>query len=287
MKSWVNIACFLLANLGYALAINLFYVGNNIAAGGLAGIGVILNHLFAFPVGLSVFIMNIPIVLWGLKIKGKKYILISLIATGMFSLMVDLLSFLPCVTDDKFVAVVCGGILYGVSASLAIKAQISTGGTDLLAKLIITYIKTASIGTLLLCIDGSIVLLAMIVYGNVEAGIYAILAIAVCSIVTDKIKSSFNKAEVFCIFPNKNVEEISNAILYEMNRGVTLLKGQGQYTHNTRDILVVVVKPAEVPKLKKIIKSYDPAAFVILHPATEIIGNGFEDIDLTKTVNNK
>ena len=164
----------LASDLGYALALNLFYVDNNIAAGGLAGVGTILNYFLSFPVGLTIFVLNLPIVIWGLTIKGKRYVLISLVATGIYSLLVDLLTFLPCLTDDKLVAVVCGGIIYGASASLSVKAQISTGGTDLLAKLLITKIKTASIGKLYLCIDGSIVFLAVLVYGNIESGIYAL-----------------------------------------------------------------------------------------------------------------
>ena len=113
----------LVADIGYALALNLFYVGNDIAAGGLAGIGTVLNHFFNWPIGVSVFIMTIPIVLLGWKIKGSSYVIMAMITTGVYSLVVDLLSFLPCLTDDKIVAVVFGGLLYGASASLGIKAH--------------------------------------------------------------------------------------------------------------------------------------------------------------------
>lgn len=275
------------SDLGFALALNFFYVDNNIAAGGLAGVGTVLNYFLSFPVGLTIFVLNLPIVIWGLTIKGKRYVLISLIATGIYSLFVDLLAFLPCLTDDKIVAVVCGGIIYGASASLSVKAQISTGGTDLLAKLLITKFKTASIGKLYLCIDGSIVALAMVVYGNIESGIYAILAIAVCSLVTDKINSGFNRADVFYIFANKNIQQIANAILYDMGRGATCLNGTGMYANAPRNILMVVVKPGEVPRLKAIVHEQDPSAFIVLTSASEIIGEGFEDLDLTGTINEK
>ena len=282
--SWKQIGYLLTANVGYALALNLFYVGNNIAAGGLAGIGTVLNYFLSVPVGLTVFVLNIPIVLWGLTIKGKRYVLISMITVGVYSAIVDALSFLPCLTDDKIVAVVCGGILYGTAASFSVRARISTGGTDLLAKLLITKFKTISVGQMLMMIDGSIVVLAILVYRNIEAGIYAILAIAVAAVVTDKMNSGFNKASVFYIFANKNLDKISKAILNDMGRGATLLEGEGLYSHAEKQILFVVVKPNEVPRLKAIVHKYDRSAFIILSSATEIIGEGFETLDPTTTI---
>ena len=279
-----QIGYLMLSDLFYALALDLFYVHNNIAAGGLAGIGTVLNSLFDLPVGVVVFILNIPICLWGLTLKGKSYIFMSLIAVAVYSTIVDVLAFLPSVTDDKLVAVICGGILYGVAASFSVKAQISAGGTDLLAKLIITKFRHVSLGTLLMIIDGSIVCLAMVVYGEIEAGIYAILAIAVTSIVTDKINSGFNKADMFYIFANKNLDKIAHAILYDMERGATCLTGTGMYAGAERKILLVVVKPNEMPRLKAIVHKYDPSAFIILTSAFEIIGEGFEDLNLTSTI---
>lgn len=279
-----QIGYLMLANLCYALALDLFYVHNNIAAGGLAGVGTVLNSLFNLPVGAVVFVLNIPICIWGLRVKGKKFILTSLVAVVVYSLIVDALAFLPSVTDDKLVAVICGGILYGVAASFSVKAQISAGGTDLLAKLLITKLRHVSLGSLLMALDGSIVVLAMIVYGEIEAGIYAILAIAVTSIVTDKINSGFNKADMFYIFANKNIDKISHAILYDMGRGATCLTGVGMYGGKERQILMVVVKPNEMPRLKAIVHRYDPHAFIILTSAFEIIGEGFEDLNLTSTI---
>lgn len=275
----------LIADFGYAMALNLFYVGNDIAAGGLAGIGTVLNHFFNWPIGITVFLMTIPIALLGVKVKGVSYVLLALITTGCYSIIVDLLSFLPCITDDKIVAVVFGGILYGFASSMTVKAQLSSGGTDLLAKILITKFKFLTVGTLFMCIDGLIVVMAMIAYGNIEVGIYALLAIGVCSLVTDKINSGFNRAQMFYIFANQNIKEISDAILFDMGRGVTALSGVGKYSNADKEILLVVVKPSETPKLKSIVRKHDPSAFVVLVSANEIIGNGFEDLDITDTIN--
>ena len=268
----------------YALALDLFYVHNGIAAGGLAGIGTVMNNFFNFPVGGVVFALNIPICLWGLKIKGKRFIITSLLATMLYSIIVDALSFLPSTTDDKLVAVICGGLLYGTAAAFSVKAGISAGGTDLLAKLIITKLKALSLGSILMLLDGSIVVMAMVVYKNVGAGIYALLAIAVSAVVTDKLNSGFNKADMFFIFINENLDKISNAILYDMGRGTTLIEGIGMFSGAQKKILMTVVKPNEMPKLKSIVHKYDPTAFIILTTAFEIIGEGFEHLDLTNTI---
>lgn len=277
----------LIANVLYALALDLFYVHNGIAAGGLAGIGTVMNNFFNFPVGGVVFALNIPICLWGLKIKGKRFIITSLFATMLYSIIVDALSFLPSTTDDKLVAVICGGLLYGTAAAFSVKAGISAGGTDLLAKLIITKLKALSLGSILMLLDGSIVVMAMVVYRNVGAGIYALLAIAVSAVVTDKLNSGFNKADMFFIFINENLDKISNAILYDMGRGTTLIEGIGMFSGDQKKILMTVVKPNEMPKLKSIVHKYDPTAFIILTTAFEIIGEGFEHLDLTNTISDE
>ena len=277
----------LIANVLYALALDLFYVHNGIAAGGLAGIGIVMNNFFNLPVGGVVFALNIPICLWGLKIKGKRFIITSLFATMLYSIIVDALSFLPSTTDDKLVAVICGGLLYGTAAAFSVKAGISAGGTDLLAKLIITKFKALSLGSILMLLDGSIVVMAMVVYRNVGAGIYALLAIAVSAVVTDKLNSGFNKADMFFIFINENLDKISNAILYDMGRGTTLIEGIGMFSGDQKKILMTVVKPNEMPKLKSIVHKYDPTAFIILTTAFEIIGEGFEHLDLTNTISDE
>ena len=148
----------LLADVFYAMALNLFYVGNKIAAGGFAGLATVINSFIPIPIGVAVFIMTIPLVIVAWKVKGAAYTLMALVTTGVYSLIVDLLSFLPTVTDDKLVAVVCGGIFYGLGASMAIKAHMSSGGTDLLGKVLITKFRTLSIGTIQMAIDGTIVI---------------------------------------------------------------------------------------------------------------------------------
>ena len=277
----------LLADVLYALALNLFYVGNKIAAGGFAGVATVINSFIPIPIGTAVFIMSIPVVIAAWKVKGAAYTLMAMATAAVYSLIVDVLSFLPTITDDKLVAVVCGGILYGLGASLAIKAHMSSGGTDLLGKVLITKFRTLSIGTLQMMIDGTIVIVAAVAFKDIGAAIYAILAIGVCSVVTDLMNRGFNRAQMFLIFCDKNQQEIADAILYNMGRGVTEFKGIGKYSNNEKDILMAVVKPSETHVLKTIVKQLDPTAFMVLVSANEIIGEGFEDTNLTETVAEK
>ncbi len=277
----------LLADVFYAMALNLFYVGNKIAAGGFAGLATVINSFIPIPIGIAVFIMTIPLVIVAWKVKGAAYTLMALATTGVYSLIVDLLSFLPTVTDDKLVAVVCGGIFYGLGASMAIKAHMSSGGTDLLGKVLITKFRTLSIGTIQMAIDGTIVIIAAIAFRDIGAAIYAILAIGVCAVVTDLMNKGFNRAQMFLIFCDKNQQEISDAILFKMGRGATAFKGVGQYSNSEKDILMVVVKPNETHILKSIVQQLDPTAFMVLVSANEIIGEGFEDTNLTETMQEK
>lgn len=275
------------ADVLYALALNCFFVDNKIAAGGLAGIATVINSFIPIPLGVAVFVMNIPIVIAAWKVKGGSYTIMALFTTAMYSAIVDLLSFLPCVSYDKLVAVICGGLLYGFAAAVTVKARLSSGGTDLLAKVLITKFKSLSLGTLFMTIDGAIVVAATIAFRDLGAGIYALLAIATCSVITDLMNKGFNKAQMFLIFADENQEEISQAILTELNHGVTSLRGTGKYSNNDRDILLAVVKPGQTPRLKEIVHKLDPNAFVILVSANEIIGEGFEDTKLTETVQDR
>lgn len=272
------------ADVLYALALNCFFVDNKIAAGGLAGIATVINSFIPIPLGVAVFIMNIPIVIAAWRIKGGSYTIMAIFTTAMYSAIVDILSFLPCVSYDKLVAVICGGLLCGFAAAVTVKARLSSGGTDLLAKVLITKFKNLSLGTLFMAIDGAIVVAATIAFRDLGAGIYAILAIATCSVITDLMNKGFNKAQMFLIFADENQEEIAQAILTELNHGVTSLRGTGKYSNNDRDILLAVVKPSQTPRLKEIVHKLDPNAFVILVSANEIIGEGFEDTKLTETV---
>jgi uncharacterized membrane-anchored protein YitT (DUF2179 family) len=270
-----NTGLLILANLGYALGINLFLEDNQIAAGGFSGLGIVLNKFFYVPIGAFTFALSIPLFFWAWKAKGRQFTISTLISSVLYSVLVDALSFLPTLTDNKLVAAIAAGILYGLSVVVFLKANGSSSGTDLLARLLLTKRRNLTLGIMYLITDGTIILLSVIVYGNVENGIYAALTLAVCSWVTDNVINGLNKASVFHIILDSDPEPLAQAIMKELNRGVTLQKGTGMYAYRDKSILVVVVKPREVYKVKDIIKRFAPSSFAYLTPSSEVVGEGF------------
>ena len=277
----------LAADILYAIALNCFYVNNKIAAGGLAGIATVINSFIPIPIGVAVLAMSIPIVIAAWIVKGGSYTIMAVITTIMYSACVDLLSFLPCVTYDKLVAVVCGGLLYGFAAAITIKARLSSGGTDLLARLLLTRHRSLSLGTMFLFCDGAVVLVSMLVEKNLEIGIYGAIGIVVSSFVGDKLIEGMNRASIYYIIPSGPAQPIADAIMTELERGVTALKGQGMYAKTERQVLMTVVKPAQGYKVKALVKRIDPGAFVFMAHAAEVAGEGFIDVDASASIERK
>jgi uncharacterized membrane-anchored protein YitT (DUF2179 family) len=273
--TWDKLGFLILANLGYALGINLFLEDNQIAAGGFSGLAIALNHLFYVPVGAFTFVLTIPLLVWAWFAKGKYFTVSTLISSVFYSVFIDVLSFLPCLTTNKLIAAIAAGILYGVSSVMFLKANGSSSGTDLLARLLLTKGRSLTLGKMYLLTDGTIILFSIFVYGNIENGIYAALCLATSSWVTDSLINGFNKASVFHIIMDTDPEPLAKAIMKVLDRGVTLQKGTGMYAQSDKSVLVVVVKPREVYKVKDLIKKYAPKAFAYLNPASEVVGEGF------------
>jgi len=275
----VRFSYLVMSNLLSALAVDMFLSGNGIAGGGFAGIAIIINYVVHVPVGLFVFVMTIPLFVWAYFVKGWRYVLDTLVSTGMYAVMTDLLVFLPCATADKFLASVCGGILYALSEVCMLKANCASGGTDLLDRLILTKKKNASLGMMFIVIDGSIVLASAIVSRQIEVGIYGFICVFICSIVTDRLIRGFDTAIVYQIVTEAPAEEMAKAILTEMERGVTRVNATGMFTSSDKSILLIAVRPREAYRLKQLVRRYDPNAFVMVIEASEIMGSGFESSD--------
>ena len=267
----------------YAIALNLFFVENQIAAGGFAGIATVVNYVIPIKIGVFLLVMNIPLFLVSGKLKGVKYTALTLALAVVYSTLVDALAFLPTATTNKFVAAIFGGLLYGIGSACIAKANVSAGGTDLLAKLLLVRFKNISLGKMYLCLDGFVVIMAILVYRDLEAGLYSISAIYTCAIITDKLINGFNNASICTIITNEDAEVISAPITQQTAHGVTCYYGMGMYEKKTKNVLVVVVRPHEVPKIKQIVMVADPRAFIVVGNASEVIGNGFENLNETNT----
>lgn len=185
----------LLGNLMYALALNLFLVQNDIAAGGFAGIATMINHYVSVPVGTTVFLMNIPLIIWAWKSYGRAFAVRCIIGNIVFTLVTDCTAFLPLVTDYKLTAAILGGICYGIGVSIMVKVGAAAGGTDLLSRLLILLFKKMTVGKMIFLLDGTVVLLSAFVYGTYKNAMYAAISIAVYSLTADYILRIFKNAE--------------------------------------------------------------------------------------------
>ncbi len=276
----------ILGNTFNALALNLFLTENEIAAGGFFGIAIVLNHFFYVPVGAFVLVLTVPLLIWAYFVHGWKYVLNTLVTTVSYSLFVDGSAlFLHKVTDNLALAGVCGGALVGLGAVMYLQGETSSGGTDLLARLLVHRRRELSLGTMFLIVDGAVILASVLVNGDIEIGLYAAISLGVCSYVNDMLIHGMNKAEEFFIIPSGPPEPIAQAVMQRLNRGVTSLSGKGMYGGEARQVLMTVVKPRQGYLVKTLVKHIDPAAFVFRAQANEVVGEGFISVDAGESRN--
>ena len=271
-----------LGNIAYGLALNLFLAGNGIAAGGFSGLGIVVNYIFPVPIGLFVLCLTIPLLIWSYFVFGMAYVLLTLMSTAMYAVIIDLMAYLPTLIDDRLLAAICGGALNGVAAVLFLKGSASSGGTDLLAKLIMARGRHLSLGKMYMIVDGFVVILSIVVSGDFKLGIYAVIALFACAYVTDLLIAGVNKASVMYVITKNDPQALADEIMYKMGRGVTLLHGTGMFENSDQSIILLVIKPRQVYQVKDIISRCAPDSFTFLTSANEVLGQGFKGLDATK-----
>lgn len=265
----------------YSLALDLFLVGNNIAAGGISGLAIVLNQFVPVNVGVIIYLMNIPVLLAALLINGWKYAAEAIVGATVYSGTIWLFEALPTLTDDPTVAAVFGGVIYGVGMALLTIGNGSVGGTDLLNRLLIKKFPTMSVGKMSVVLDGAVVVLSMAASGSIEIGLYAIITIFICSVISDRIVLGFDRGCICMIITSIDAHQVADPLMKALGRAVTRLPGTGMYTGVERNMLILAMKPSEVPRVKALLPSLDPAAFVMLLPANELIGGNFNSRALT------
>ncbi len=255
-----------------AIALNIFLIPNKIAAGGVSGLGIILLHLFNIPVGLTIFLANIPLFILSWKIIGSRFVINSFIGALLISFTVEFFAFLRPATTDLLLASIYGGILIGLGVGVVFRVQGSTGGTDLAARLLNHYFGY-TLGQSLLVIDFFIIALALL-FINPEVAMYALLSLFVTSKVIDMVQEGLGFSKVALIISDKS-QEIASRVLFEIQRGATNISGEGAYTGEEKNILLVVLNQTEVSRLKAIVRNSDDRAFVVITNANEVLGEGF------------
>lgn len=262
-----------------AAGINIIYEPLSMVTGGFSGIGIIIKKLsesmwgFSVPIGLTTLLLNIPLFLFAVRVKGGRFIKKTLYAAVCFSIALLVIPSYDILHRDYLMAAVLGGVMNGVGIGLVFSQNTSTGGSDLLSTLLNKWFPGFSISELLIVIDGIIVLAGMGVFG-MQTGLYAIVAVFITGKVSDALLDGLKFAKVAYIISDVPLA-ISDDVMRILDRGVTGLSGKGMYSGTDKNILMCVVSKKEVVRLIEIVKNADEQAFVILTDAKEVLGEGF------------
>ena len=274
-ESLKNAAYIIIGLFSCSLGYCMFLVPNEIAPGGFTGIGQLCNALFGINVGTMALILNVPLFAVSMRSMGIKFGVKSLAASIGLSLFIDYLP-IGAVTDDLLLATVFGALLGGVGFGLILRGNATTGGTDMLASLIHTRVPTLRVGVLITMVDGLVVVASAFVFSP-KMAMYALISVFIMNYTLDYVLDGMNRSTAYLIGSQKS-DEIAAQVLGQLERGVTGLYGRGRYSGQETEVLLCVVSRFEVIRLRRIVSSCDPQAFMIAINAHEVLGEGFKDI---------
>lgn len=272
-----KILVIILGSFIYSSGIALFLDPNEIAPGGVVGISVILSHTIGISTGTWYLLLNIPILLLARWKLGRRFIATSMFTIAMNSLFTNLLEVLPPVTNERFLASIAGSILIGLGIGMIIRVGATTGGVDIIVRLLKMRFPGLKTSTLFMMIDMMIVVLSGIVFRNFDIAMYALIAVSVYGKVMDYVLYGNDEATLIFVVSEK-AQDLLTRVLDELEVGATILHGQGGYSKADRDILMCVVKKRMTIKVQELVKQEDNNAFMIITSANEIYGEGYKNI---------
>lgn len=264
-----------IGSLVLATSFNVFLNPNQIASGGVSGLSTILFNLFGWSPAIIQWAVNIPLLLIGMKMLDKQTTMKAAVGSVVLPLCVMLTSHLQPLTNNALLASIYGGIGVGLGIGIVFRGRGSTGGFAIASQILHKH-SGLSLGASVAVFDGMVIALAGIVF-DAEKALFALIALFVTSKTIDIVQMGWNTTKVAYIISNET-ETLRETILYDLDRGVTLLDAAGGYTGDQRKVLMAVVSQSEVSKLKMMVRSVDPDSFIILCPAHEVIGEGFRAV---------
>ena len=272
-----DLIMYILGSVLFAIAIDMFTSPNNIAPGGVTGLATIVYYLFDLPIGATMLVMNIPIFVISGFIIGWDYVIRSLVCLGISSLTVDLMGpIIPEYSGEPILAAVFGGVGMGVGLALIFMRGGSTGGTDIVARIVQKFFPHMTTGNLILAIDAMVVTFAGFICG-LESALVSIITVFVSSVAIDKVLYGLDNGKLMYIITS-SVEEVNAAINEKLDRGTTLLSARGGYSGKERDVIMCAIRRNEAYKIRELVRSVDKNAFIIVSDASEILGEGFRSI---------
>ena len=258
--------------IGYAIKNILDPV--NLVTGGVSGFAVIFNGLWNVPLWITNTALNIPLFLITFIIKGKNFMIKTVVATVTLSVALAVIPEHNVIDGgDILLSAIFGGIVMGVGTGVVFMNRATTGGTDMMAADIQHFMRHKSVAQILMVLDGMVVLLGAGIFG-INKALYAVISVFLVTVISDRIIDGLKFGKVIYIISD-NSTALAERIMSEMERGVTAIKAKGMYTGKSKDMLYVVVQSREVPQVKDIIYEVDKDAFLILSNATEVVGEGF------------
>ena len=269
-------ALIIIGSAVFAFSFNFFLQSAHINAGGVSGIGQILEHATGFgSVALWSFILNVPLFLMGLKSIGRNFFIGSLAGMLISSLFLSLTESIPVPELEPLMAAIFGGAGVGAGLGLVFLAGASTGGSDIAARLLRPILPDKPMGKLMLMIDIFVVAVTGLVFGDLTRALYSAVCLYVSSIVIDSIIYGLDYSTMAIIVSEK-YEEIGKTINSCLDRGVTVLDGRGFYTGDKKNVLLSAMKKRQAAELKALVSEIDPDAFIILSDAHQVLGDGFK-----------
>ncbi len=256
-----------------AISTGLFYIPNEIVTGGVAGIATILYPI-GIPPGAVYFVLNIFLLAFSYKILGRQFVFNSILSVVLISILVQVFSELPPITNDIFLSSLFGSVLFGLGASLTFIENANTGGTDIIGRLIQSKYTYFPIGKLLLIIDGVIIFISLLVFKNFNLALYGLFGLFISAFVIDFVIDRLNSSKLAFVVTS-NGEEISKLIIQNSKRGVTVLNARGAYSGERKNLLICAIKNRQMPEFHQMITEADKNAFIIFAKSEKIFGLGF------------
>lgn len=274
MSKFKSLLMTVLGTMITGFGIGVFLTPNKVVGGGVSGLSTILYHTLSVPPGVSFLVINLIFLLIGFKILGKSFTLKTLLGAALISLFVQIFSYIPLYTENVILAAIFGGVLYGFGIGLGFAAGASTGGTDILGRLIQYKFPTVPIGKLLLLVDGLIILISLIIFKNIELTLFGIISLFISSTTIDMVIGQLNISRLAFVITEKG-DEISSRLVGTSPRGVTIIDVVGAYTKEPKKMLFCALKESESEIFQRKILDIDPEAFIVFSESQRIKGNGF------------
>lgn len=279
-KIIIKVILITLGTLVYSMGISIFLDPNNLAPGGTTGIAIIINRLINIKTGTLVFLINIPILIFGWWKFGTKFILSTIYVTFVSSFFINTLNthFIAkygVITHDLLLSGVAGGALMAIGMAIVFRQGATTGGTDIIIKALRQKYKHIKSGTIFIITDAIIVSASAVIFKNIEVALYAAITIVVSNFVLDAVLYGGDSAKLLYIISD-NQENISKRILDELDIGVTKIKAEGAYTHNDKKVIMCVCRKYNYTRIREIVREEDVNAFFIVSSANEVFGDGYK-----------